>query len=119
MINKRNIVGCVLLSVFTCGIYNLYWQAAITNNVADILRDRGYRSGAMAVILSIVTCGIYRIYWTYVISRDIYYAEQDLGMRTSDNTIINVVLGLFTMTLVPMVIMQSSINNISDELYYN
>lgn len=117
MIRKKSVVACVLLSIFTCGIYSLYWTATITNDMADVLRDSKYRTGGTVVLLSIVTCGIYRIYWTYVTSRDIYYAEQDLGMRTSDNTVINVILGIFTATIVPMVIMQSSINNISDELY--
>ncbi|MDQ0361345.1 DUF4234 domain-containing protein [Breznakia pachnodae] len=117
MVRKKDIVVSVLLSIFTCGIYTLYWTATITNDVADILRDSRYRTGGTVVLLTIFTCGIYRIYWTYVTSRDIYYAEQDLGMRTSDNTVLNVILGIFTATIIPMVIMQKSINDISDELY--
>lgn len=108
---------CIVLSIVTCGLYSFYWMYSITNDVAQIKQDNGYRSGGMVVLLSIVTCGIYTIYWIFVTSRDIYYSEQDLSLRTSDNTVINVVLCLFTFSIIPLAIMQSSINKISDELY--
>ncbi|MDF9824568.1 hypothetical protein M2475_001024 [Breznakia sp. PF5-3] len=117
MIQKKSIVTSVILGIVTCGIYNLYWMSQITNNVADIKRDNSYRTGSSVVLLTIVTCGIYGYYWVYVTSRDIFYLEQDYNMRTSDNSVINVIFAIFTMQLVPLAIMQSSINNLSDEIY--
>ncbi|OCN05286.1 hypothetical protein A4S06_09265 [Erysipelotrichaceae bacterium MTC7] len=114
MIRKKSIVTCVLLSIFTCGIYTLYWVSTITNDVAYLRQDSSYRSGGMAVLLTIITCGIYGYYWVYQTSRDIYSLEQDKEFRSSDNTIINVIFAIFTAFVVPLAIMQSSVNNLID-----
>ncbi|TDW26392.1 uncharacterized protein DUF4234 [Breznakia blatticola] len=114
MIRKKSIVTCVLLSIFTCGIYSFIWINSVTNDVAFLRKDSSYRSGGMVVLLTIITCGIYGYYWIYQTSKDIYYLEQDYGFRSSDNTVLNIILAIFTAYVVPLAIMQSSINNLID-----
>ena len=34
MIKERNIVLCILLSIITCGIYEIYWFCTLTDDTA-------------------------------------------------------------------------------------
>lgn len=69
MLTKRNIVTLILLSVFTCGIYSLYWMVVTTDELNQALPTEKSTSGGTSLILSIITCGIYGIYWQYCICR--------------------------------------------------
>ncbi|MFV0479225.1 MAG: DUF4234 domain-containing protein [Anaerorhabdus sp.] len=115
MIKKTDIVTCVLLSVFTCGLYQLFWIFSITEDVAKLGKDSSNRNGLMVVVLGIVTCGLYYLYWVYVTSRDLYDLELEQGIRATDNSVLNVILGIFTVMIIPLVFMQQSINRIIDE----
>ncbi|MDE7213454.1 MAG: DUF4234 domain-containing protein, partial [Anaeroplasmataceae bacterium] len=61
---KREIVTVILLSIFTCGIYALYWNyttaEALNNEVEDGEPLRNY---IVAILLGVITCGIYLLYW--------------------------------------------------------
>lgn len=113
-IQKRNIVTCILLTIFTCGIYHLLWLYAICGDMAIINRSNEHE-GFKLFVLSFITCGIYYFYWIYKTSRQIYEAETDLGMFASDNTFINLLLAIFQFSIVSTAIIQNGINDIADE----
>ena len=33
MIQERNIVTCIILSIITCGIYGIYWEICLVNDL--------------------------------------------------------------------------------------
>ncbi len=72
---KRDVAVVVLLTVFTCGIYSIYW--AIVNN-RDAKESMGFDgpSSEILLLLSIVTCGIYLIYWKFKITEHISGGEE-------------------------------------------
>ena len=58
MIKRKNIAVCILLTIFTCGIYGLFWIYSLTESVNLALNERNGTSGGMVVLLTIITCGV-------------------------------------------------------------
>ncbi|MDP3500734.1 MAG: DUF4234 domain-containing protein [Myxococcales bacterium] len=52
-----------LLTIFTCGLYALYWQYKTTDELKAIT-GKDLNPG-LEVLLSVVTCGIFSIYAHY------------------------------------------------------
>jgi len=109
MVQKRSLAVWVILCLLTFGIGFFVWMAGITRDVATMRKDSGYRAGATVVLLSIVTFGIYTLYWYYVTSQDI----AKLDSQKQDNSVVNLVLGIFGFGIVSMVLMQNQINRIA------
>ncbi len=65
---RRDVVVVILLTIFTCGIYGLYW---ILVNNSDARNNEGFDgpTGIVLLLLTIVTCGIYMFYWRYKITQ--------------------------------------------------
>ena len=55
MIQKRNIVTCILLSLVTCGIYGIVWFINMTDDVAYLSEDPEM-SGGKAFLFTLITC---------------------------------------------------------------
>ncbi|MEG1477520.1 MAG: DUF4234 domain-containing protein, partial [Oscillospiraceae bacterium] len=55
---NRNIALCIVLSIVTCGIYDLYWWACLADE-GNIGAGVPGTSGIGVVLLSFITCGIY------------------------------------------------------------
>ncbi len=66
---KRDILMVILLSIVTCGLYNIYLFFAFGSelkNQSDSDRTQTeLTSPIVALLLGIVTCGIYSIFYTY------------------------------------------------------
>lgn len=101
---NRGIVSVVLLSIFTFGIYAIYWFYVTANalNEAD-KEEKPLMNFILALVLSCITFGIYGIYWEYKFCKK---ADKVLG---KDNAILAFILCLF-LTPVAMAIEQSAIN---------
>ena len=66
MIQQRNFVTFLLLSLITCGIYTWYFLYTMTWDLYTLVGDDGRTTDPTTVlVLSIVTCGIYTLYWYY------------------------------------------------------
>lgn len=102
---KREELTVVLLGLFTCGIYSLYWfyTTAEDLNVED--DEEPLMNYILAILLGIVTCGIYLIYWDYK-----FYQKVD-KVTGENNAIVNFLLVLFLIPIVGMAIAQNSINS--------
>ncbi len=63
----RNFLTIVLLSIVTCGIYELYYLYEIARDTNQMCQGDGEETAGlgMYILLSIVTCGIYAYYWFY------------------------------------------------------
>jgi Domain of unknown function (DUF4234) len=102
----RNIAVCLILSIVSCGIYNVYWQHVQMQSVNEMLHEERY-SFWRWFLLSLVTCGIYHIYHEYRLSTDIASA---LKREPGNEALIAILLSLFGLSFVVDAIQQSQIN---------
>lgn len=64
-LTPRSIPVAVILSIVTCGIYNIYWMIKINDEVNLLSGEVNGTSGGMVFLFSLLTCGIYSIYWLF------------------------------------------------------
>ena len=62
---ERNIILNLILTVITCGLYGLYWQASVTKELQEKSGRQVTASGGLAALYTFVTCSIYFYYWLY------------------------------------------------------
>ncbi len=112
MVVKRNIVTCILLSIFTCGIYAIFWFISLTDDTRVLSNDERL-SGGKAFLLTLITCGIYGYYWAYLMGKALLKAKADNGLPADDNSLLYIILQIFGLGLVNYCIMQNDINTIA------
>lgn len=78
MINQRNIVAAIILSIITCGIYGIYWFIVLTNDVGRLSGDSSF-TGGKHFLLTLVTCGIWSFVWAYQIGKQVAEAQRQRG----------------------------------------
>lgn len=103
---KRSIASIVVLTIITCGIYGIIATYQIYSDINYASRTND--SALTDILLSIVTCGIWGIYCYYK------YSKQLVNIGGDDNSIINVILGIFGFGIVSICIMQSTMNRLVD-----
>lgn len=109
-IKHRSILSCILLSIFTCGIYAIYWQYSIARDMNTLLRSNGYpedTSPAQVVIFSFITLGIYGIYFLYKVAKNLNQIEDVYN----NNALLYVILSIFGLSIVAYAIIQDNINH--------
>ena len=107
MIQKRDVVTCIVLSIITCGIYGIFWLINLVNEINAVCDTPNDTSGGMVFLLSILTCGIYNIYWAYKAGEKL-----DAKTNTTDKKIIYLALYLFGFGIVADALMQDTLNKI-------
>lgn len=106
---KRDVVTVVLLGIFTCGIYSIYWWYVTSNDLNKVEdSEDSLMNYILALLLGLVTCGIYTIFWYYK-----FFKKLDAAC-SEENAVLNLVLCIFTTPIVAMAICQSSINKLVD-----
>ncbi len=65
----RSLIGWLLLSLVTCGIYSFYFLYCLARDINAMCQDDGDSTPGLAafILLSFVTCGFYAYYWYYKI----------------------------------------------------
>jgi hypothetical protein len=102
----KNIALCVVLSLVTCGIYNLYWQHTKMLAVNDMLQQEKY-SFLPWLLFTVVTCGLYHIYHQYRLGEDIAkIARPD----QKNDGLMALILSALGLSIVADAIQQSHIN---------
>lgn len=97
---NRNILVAIILSIITCGLYDIYWFICLTNDSNEMSETDKTASGGVAFIFSIITCGIYGIYWAY-----------KLAAKVGDSKAAYLILSLFGFGWIAWILAQSKINN--------
>ncbi len=115
MIQKRDVVKCVIFSIITLGIYSLYWVAKINDETKLLAKDdNSLPSGGMVILFTIITCGIYGIYWAYKIGQLQYKAEKDRNMEDAkDNSIVYLILQI-VFSIIGLILMQNELNKMAN-----
>lgn len=103
---RRNIVACILLSVFTCGIYYIYWICKLNNEVNDLAGQDRYTKSIFVIILTIFTLGIYGWYWSFKMGKR---CEEIRGTSGSLGPIY-LILTIFGFKFIALALMQDNIN---------
>lgn len=111
MVQQKNIVTCIILSIVTCGIYGIIWFININDDLNTLTGD--YKtSGGMAFLLTLVTCGIYGLYWMYNQGQKIDSVKASRGIPSSNSGILYLILSLLGLGIVSYCLMQNEINNL-------
>lgn len=109
MIPHRSVPLCVILSIITCGIYQLYWFVMVNDEVNAVTEEPG-TSGGMALLFTIITCGIYDIYWGWKMGDKLDTSRARHGAVPGSLSILFLVLNLFALDIVSLAIIQSELN---------
>lgn len=112
MIQKRNIVVCILLSILTCGIYSFVWMYQMTNDAA-LANENHELNGMNAILFSLLTCGIYTIYWYYKMGKEIYDAKCKRGLNASDKSVLYLILAILGLGIVNYCLIQDDLNDLA------
>lgn len=114
MVTKINIVVCILLSIFTCGIYGIFWFIVLNDDVRTVSNDDRFQGGK-AFLLSLITCGIYTFYWSYIVGKAMMQAKAKNNLPPEDNSILYLILSIFGLGIVNYCLIQNDLNTISDK----
>lgn len=113
MIQERNIVLYVILSIVTCGIFGLYWFVCLTDDTNTAANVSG-TSGGMALLLTIITCGIYGLYWAYKCGEKIDIAKEQRGLPAGNGGILYLLLFIFG-GIIAYALIQNELNKMAAE----
>ncbi len=112
-ITNRSIVTCILLTIFTCGIYGIIWFISLTDDANAAAEETG-TSGGTAFLLTLITCGIYSIYWAYTMGKKMQTAGEKRGVSIADNSVLYLVLSIVGLGIVNYCLIQSDLNKFAD-----
>jgi hypothetical protein len=105
-----NIATDIVLSLITCGIYNLFRQAR-QFRVLNAFSGRDEFRFWTWFFLTLVTCGIYHVYTQYRMGIVISDINRKLGRPANENlALICLLLSIFGLILVADAIQQNEIN---------
>ncbi len=104
----RSIAIDIILTIVTCGLWNIWVQARQMRAVNFMINKEKYNFWIWAG-LTLITCGIWHIYHEYRLSSDISMA---MGKGPSDITpIVHLLLSVFVLSVIADALQQSEINN--------
>lgn len=116
MIKERNPVVSIILSIVTCGIYELYWYCTVTDDVDAIAENPNKRNGILVILLTLITCGIYGIYFWYQNGKMMEEANQKKGITNGcSNAILYLILSIFGFSIINFILVQVDINKYATE----
>lgn len=107
---QRSPVEVIVFSILTCGIYYLYWIYKFSEEMKFYLEDNSASPG-VDLLLSIF-CFPYQYYWFYKQAKNIAAAQTKVGLAPEDNAVLYLVLAIFSLGIVNIAIMQSSVNKV-------
>ena len=111
MMKEKNIGLCIVLSIFTGGIYLFFWIASIQNQLNSEERSiNSHPSGLAVALLTLITCGLYGIYWVYRASQRTDALTDYYNNKNSDTAILNLILRIVGLPIISLCVLQSNLN---------
>ncbi len=111
-VNKRKIGICVLLSIVTFGIYQIYWEYLLVKNTRAIQKDDSSCTGEM---LCLVFVPFYSLFWWFTRGKIVKDKFAEHGYSAIGNEIAYLILSIFCLAIVSMAIMQNDFNSLRSE----
>ena len=113
-----NISLYLILTILTCGIFNLYWNHR-QMEACNVLLNRREFSFWTWLLLTILTCGIYHIFYQYKMGAAIVEIQHLLKRDVFDKLpLLSVIVTIIGFSIVVDCIHQNEINKINDVLSY-
>ena len=110
MVQKRDIALCIIFTLITCGIYEIYWYVCLANEI-NTVSDTQDTSGGMVLLLTFITCGIYGLFWAFKCGEKIDTAKQKRGIASSNGGILYLLLYIFG-GIIAYALIQNEINKL-------
>ena len=111
--HRIEIAAGIILTVITCGLYNIYWNYRQMKAMNALLGREEYQF-AMWLILTIVTCGLYHIYYEYKMGSDLFTWLKEHGREVSPNlAITGLLLSCFGLTVIADAVYQHEFNKLT------
>lgn len=112
----RGLLGYILLTFITCGIYSYYFIYSVARDVNVACEGDGKSTGGLLkfMILSIITCGIYGWVWQYSLGNRLAANAPRYGMNFQENgttVLLWDLFGLFLCGIGPFIAMNIIIKN--------
>lgn len=112
----RSLIGWLLLSLVTCGIYSFYFLYCLARDVNTLCQDDDDYTPGLAefILLSFVTCGFYAYYWYYKIGNRLHANAPRYGLVFQENgttVLLWQIFGALLCGLGPIFAMNIVINN--------
>ena len=117
MVKERNIGLCILFTILTCGLYELYWIVCLGDDLNIVTNEEYETSGGMVLLLSIVTCGIYKLYWDYKAGEKLDRMKNMQGIPASNSGILYLILDLISFGIITNALIQNELNNYGRSYY--
>ena len=105
------IVGHILLTIFTLGIYDCIWVYRTTENLNKSGVNEA-QSGAKKLLLCIFI-PFYRIYWFYAQAKRLENLMRAKAMHTADFAVVTLILAIFIPVVAASAFLQVKINEYS------
>lgn len=113
--HRLDIATGIILSLVTCGLYNIYWNYREFEAMNELLGKEEYRFWTWA-LLSLVTCGIYHVYYEYKMGSDICAYMKSKGLEVNANLpMLGLALSAFGLTIVADAVYQHELNRLVRE----
>ena len=111
-----NIPLYLILTILTCGVFNLYWNHRQMEACNALLNRREF-SFWIWLLLTILTCGIYHIFYQYKMGAAIVEIQHLMNRDLFDKLpLLSVVVTIIGLSIVVDCIHQHEINKINDVL---
>jgi hypothetical protein len=105
----------LVLTIFTLGLYNLYWNWRQMRSCNELLERREF-SWLFWLIVSILTFGIYHLYYQYKMGEAINEIQYELGFPVTEGLpILSVVAAIVGFGVVADCIHQHELNRIDSQ----
>jgi hypothetical protein len=112
----RNIVVSLILTILTCGLYDIYWNAKQMKAMNGLL-GREELSFWTWLLVGIITCGIFHLYYEYKMGLALLEIQENYGMQVDNHLpIISLLVSLFGFSIVVDAIHQNEINKAYEKL---
>jgi hypothetical protein len=109
---KRSVAMAIVFTIITCGVYGIYWLYQLLTSLYHLNKQES--TAGMDIVFTFITCGIYGIYLAYKIGKMEAEAYRNYGMYPKDDSIMYLVLAIFSFEIIVWAIVQSNINNLID-----
>ncbi len=109
---ELNIALGIILSLVTCGLYNVYWNHQQFKAMNQLLGREEYKFIPW-LLLSLVTCGIYHVYYEYKMGSELFAYLKERGIEVSHNLpLIGLILSCFGLTIIADAVYQHELNRL-------
>lgn len=106
----KNIAEGIILTLITCGIYNIFWNWHQMETCNDLVGRKEFNPGAV-FLLSLVTCGLYFIYYQYCMGGVIVEIQRKRAVQAFENLpVLSLLLSLFGLSIIVDSIHQHELN---------